>query len=95
MLHPARAAALPWYAHSTPLRHSPGSSHVLLPPLDPRPGTQVGLKLYVANAGDCRAVLCRGGQAVRLSHDHKPNLANERARIEAVGGIVHQVRVRV
>eukprot|EP00197_Chlamydomonas_leiostraca_P003898 CAMPEP_0202868696 /NCGR_PEP_ID=MMETSP1391-20130828/11018_1 /ASSEMBLY_ACC=CAM_ASM_000867 /TAXON_ID=1034604 /ORGANISM="Chlamydomonas leiostraca, Strain SAG 11-49" /LENGTH=579 /DNA_ID=CAMNT_0049548895 /DNA_START=94 /DNA_END=1833 /DNA_ORIENTATION=+ len=55
-------------------------------------GLQVGLKLYVANAGDCRAVLGRGGAAMSLSSDHKPNLAMERARIEAVGGIVHQVR---
>lgn len=50
------------------------------------------MKLYVANAGDCRAVLGRGGEALSLSCDHKPELDVERARIEAAGGIVHQVR---
>lgn len=31
-----------------------------------------GRELFVANAGDSRAILCRNGQAVPLSHDHKP-----------------------
>ncbi|GIL86071.1 hypothetical protein Vretimale_13899 [Volvox reticuliferus] len=53
---------------------------------------QVGPKLYTANAGDCRAVLCRGGRAVRLSRDHKPELPEERTRIEAAGGRVASVR---
>eukprot|EP00927_Polykrikos_kofoidii_P077324 TRINITY_DN74276_c0_g1_i1.p1 TRINITY_DN74276_c0_g1~~TRINITY_DN74276_c0_g1_i1.p1 ORF type:complete len:401 (-),score=83.76 TRINITY_DN74276_c0_g1_i1:35-1237(-) len=43
-----------------------------------------------ANAGDSRAVLCRKGQAVELSHDHKPNSEVERRRIEAAGGTVEE-----
>ncbi|KAG2494976.1 hypothetical protein HYH03_006909 [Edaphochlamys debaryana] len=53
---------------------------------------QVGPKLYTANAGDCRAVICRDGRALRLSRDHKPELPEERARIEAAGGRVANVR---
>ena len=44
--------------------------------------------LTVANAGDSRAVLCRGGEALPLSEDHKPAQARELARIEAAGGFV-------
>lgn len=47
--------------------------------------------LSVANVGDCRAVLCAAGRAVRLSEDHKPNSSLERSRIEAVGGSVINV----
>lgn len=46
-----------------------------------------------ANAGDSRAVLCRRGQAVDLSHDHKPNDDPERRRIEAAGGYVEEIPV--
>lgn len=46
-----------------------------------------------ANAGDSRAILCRGGKPVELSHDHKPSDAAERERIEAVGGRVEETRV--
>lgn len=47
-----------------------------------------GNTLYVANAGDSRAVLCRNGVAVDLSHDHKPEDEIERTRIERAGGKV-------
>ncbi len=42
--------------------------------------------LVVANAGDCRAVLCRAGKAVALSVDHRPDNPSEKQRIESAGG---------
>jgi serine/threonine protein phosphatase PrpC len=48
----------------------------------------------VANAGDSRAVLCRGGKAVTLSTDHKPAAPAERARIlDAGGAVCHEGRL--
>lgn len=47
-----------------------------------------GRELYVANAGDSRCVLCRNGQAVELSLDHKPEDQPEMQRIVKAGGIV-------
>ncbi|KAF3433083.1 hypothetical protein FNV43_RR24185 [Rhamnella rubrinervis] len=44
--------------------------------------------IVVANCGDSRAVLCRGGRAFPLSNDHKPDRSDERERIEAAGGRV-------
>ncbi|KAL2525492.1 putative protein phosphatase 2C 22 [Abeliophyllum distichum] len=49
----------------------------------------VGSSLVVANAGDCRAVLCRRGKAIEMSRDHKPICSKERRRIEASGGYVY------
>ncbi|KAI3454043.1 hypothetical protein Pfo_010706 [Paulownia fortunei] len=49
----------------------------------------IGSSLVVANAGDCRAVLCRRGKAVEMSRDHKPICLKERRRIEAFGGYVY------
>ncbi|KAG5455129.1 putative protein phosphatase [Clonorchis sinensis] len=46
------------------------------------------VKLFVANAGDSRAVLCRGTVAVDLSVDHKPEDEDEKSRITAAGGTV-------
>lgn len=43
----------------------------------------------VANAGDCRAVLCRRGKAIEMSRDHKPVCSKEKSRIEASGGYVY------
>ena len=42
----------------------------------------------VANVGDSRAVLSKGGKAVPMSVDHKPNRLDERRRIENAGGVV-------
>ncbi|KAH6804635.1 hypothetical protein C2S51_032882 [Perilla frutescens var. frutescens] len=45
-------------------------------------------EVVVANCGDSRAVLSRGGVAVQLSDDHKPDRADELERIEGCGGKV-------
>ncbi|KAK4859418.1 hypothetical protein QYF36_005069 [Acer negundo] len=45
-----------------------------------------GQRLWVANVGDSRAVLSRGGQAVQMTIDHEPN--TERGSIENRGGFV-------
>ncbi|KAJ1638009.1 phosphatase 2C-domain-containing protein [Pavlovales sp. CCMP2436] len=45
-------------------------------------------ELTVAHVGDSRGVLCRGGRAIELTQDHKPEDRAERARIEAAGGFV-------
>lgn len=50
-------------------------------------------KIVVANAGDSRCVLARGGKAYDLSRDHKPELENERDRIIQAGGFIHGGRV--
>lgn len=46
---------------------------------------------YVANVGDSRAVMSveKGMRLHELSHDHKPNSATERERIEKAGGKVY------
>ena len=49
--------------------------------------------LHVANVGDCRAVLCRGGTAVAITRDHTPSVPTEAARVEAAGGFVSRGRV--
>ncbi|XP_051151117.1 probable protein phosphatase 2C 59 isoform X1 [Andrographis paniculata] len=48
----------------------------------------VGDRLLVANVGDSRAVICRGGKAFAVSRDHKPDQTDERQRIEDAGGFV-------
>lgn len=45
-------------------------------------------RIVVANCGDSRAVLSRGGVAVPLSTDHKPDRPDEMQRVEAAGGRV-------
>ncbi|CAM0910387.1 unnamed protein product [Alopecurus aequalis] len=48
----------------------------------------VGDQLYVANVGDSRAIALKGGKAIPLSDDHKPNRRDEQTRIENAGGRV-------
>ncbi|QQR49277.1 protein serine/threonine phosphatase 2C family protein [bacterium] len=53
--------------------------------------------LYVANAGDSRAVLCAGGQALQMSVDHNPGLPSEKERIEKLSSIkisTHPSRIK-
>lgn len=49
--------------------------------------------IICANTGDSRAVLCRNGEAVTLSNDHKPYNDEEKTRIEAAGSTVKFNRV--
>ena len=45
-------------------------------------------RMLIANSGDQRAVLNRGGKAIQLTNDHKPDDRNELLRIQACGGYV-------
>ncbi|KAI8462986.1 MAG: phosphatase 2C-like domain-containing protein, partial [Monoraphidium minutum] len=45
-------------------------------------------RVWIANCGDSRAVLCRGGQAVQVTDDHKPEREDEAERVEKAGGQV-------
>ena len=47
-----------------------------------------GDQMWLANAGDCRAVLARGGSAVAASRDHNADDEAERARVVAAGAQV-------
>ncbi|KAL5707707.1 protein-serine/threonine phosphatase [Ranunculus cassubicifolius] len=44
--------------------------------------------LFIANAGDCRTVLCRGGHVIALSQDHVASRIEERERVVRAGGHV-------
>lgn len=61
--------------------------NIITPPVD------TSRVLYVANAGDARGVLCRDGQAVRLTYDHKGSDRQEAKRIMDAGGFVMSGRV--
>lgn len=75
------------------LLQTPPSGPLTLPVSPPSiPGTTclVALlsdkELTVANVGDSRGVLCdKNGNAVPLSHDHKPYQLKERKRIKKAG----------
>ena len=46
-------------------------------------------KMYFANAGDSRVILCKNGKAFRMSIDHKPELELENNRIHKAEGWVN------
>lgn len=48
----------------------------------------MGDRIITINLGDSRAVLCRNGRAIDLSHDHKPDNPEELERIKKFGGKV-------
>lgn len=50
-------------------------------------------EIYCANCGDSRSVLSKKGKAKELSIDHKPQMPNEKRRIERAGGYVDDNRV--
>lgn len=50
-------------------------------------------KIYCANAGDSRGVLCNNKKAVALSDDHKPDNELEKNRIDKAGHMVEDNRV--
>ena len=57
--------------------------------------TSTSRKIFLANAGDSRAVLCKRGVASLLTTDHKPGLPDEKQRIEKAGGRVVNGRVNM
>ena len=46
-------------------------------------------KMYFANAGDSRVILCKNGKAFRISIDHKPELELENNSIHKAEGWVN------
>jgi len=51
-------------------------------------------KIYIANAGDSRAVIYNGRDIIRCSTDHKPDLPEEEERVKALGGVVTKTVTR-
>lgn len=52
-------------------------------------------RLFTANCGDSRGVLCRkGGVAQRISYDHKASDYDEMRRVQESGGIILEDRVQ-
>ena len=52
-------------------------------------------KIYVANVGDSRCVICEDESPKALSEDHKPSLEREYARVEKAGGSIVHGRVNM
>jgi protein phosphatase PTC2/3 len=48
-----------------------------------------GRRVWVAHAGDCKAVLCRGGAAIELTRDHRAEVSPEEVRrVAREGGYI-------
>ncbi|KAG5356037.1 Protein phosphatase 2C-like protein 1 [Yarrowia sp. B02] len=63
-------------------------------PVFPRaPLSECKRKLYTANVGDTRLILCRAGKALRLSYDHKGTDLHESKRVTNNGGMMISNRV--
>lgn len=50
-------------------------------------------QVYIANCGDSRAIICRAGDPVFSTRDHKPIVPSEKERIQNAGGTVMIQRV--
>ena len=55
---------------------------------------EVEKKLYFANAGDSRVVMCKNGVAYAQSEDHKPEMESEKTRIYKADGWISDGRVK-
>ena len=55
---------------------------------------EVAKKLYFANAGDSRVVMCKNGVAYAQSEDHKPEMESEKTRIYKADGWISDGRVK-
>lgn len=53
----------------------------------------IGRRLYCANVGDSRTMICRNFKPILLSEDHKPYREDESKRIRDAGGFVINNRV--
>lgn len=53
----------------------------------------LGNRVYCANVGDSRTLLCRNFSAYALSQDHKPSREDEAKRIKDAGGFIINNRV--
>ena len=86
-------------AHATTATGAPAAAAAPPPPPSRRRARRAAAtasvpRLYIAHAGDCRAVLSHAGRAVDLTVDHKPSTRpDEVARIAAAGGWVHNGRL--
>ncbi|ORX35082.1 phosphatase 2C-domain-containing protein, partial [Kockovaella imperatae] len=79
----------PEEVHAAPVPGTPPQVEAI----EPKSDLQTRKVLYTANVGDARAVLCRGGKAVRLTYDHKGSDTQEAKRITDAGGFVMNNRV--